>query len=109
MEEELDSKPFYEAVCHFYVASIQKMLKKFQFRDSILKDFGSYPDQVSSYNFSTIERLAKCFPQLNLKDTQFIDSLGSEFMDYKLSPAELPSPSTYKAATNDDLPRPGKF
>ena len=90
MEEKLDPKPFYEAVRLFYVASIQKMLKKFPFGDSILKNLGIInPDQVSSYNFSTIERLAKRFPQLNLNDSQSIDSLRSEFMDYKLSPQVL--------------------
>ena len=38
MEEEYDPKPLYRAVRSFYVASLQKMLKKFPFGDSILKD-----------------------------------------------------------------------
>ena len=33
MEEELDSKTLYKAVRSFYVASLQKMLKKFLFGD----------------------------------------------------------------------------
>ena len=48
----------------------------------------------------------KRFPQLNLNDSQSIDSLRIEFMDFKLSPAELPTPDTYKSATGDDKPRP---
>ena len=30
-------------------------------------------------------------------------------MDFKLSPAELPTPDTYKSATGDDKPRPGRY
>ena len=46
MKEKLDPEPFYEAVCHFYVAS-QKKLEKFPFADSILKDLGIIiPDLV---------------------------------------------------------------
>ena len=30
-------------------------------------------------------------------------------MDFKLSPAELPTPDTYKSATGDDNPRPGRY
>ena len=38
MEEEFDTKSFYQAVRDFYVASLKKMLKKFLFGDTILKD-----------------------------------------------------------------------
>ena len=67
------------------------------------------PDQVCSYDFTTVERLAKRFPQLNLNDSQSIDSLRIELMDFKLSPAELLTPDTYKSATGDDKPRPGRY
>ena len=30
-------------------------------------------------------------------------------MDFKLSPAELPTPDTYKSATGDDKPKPGRY
>ena len=30
-------------------------------------------------------------------------------MDFKLSPTELPTPDTYKSATGDDKPRPGRY
>ena len=67
------------------------------------------PDQVCSYDFTTVEGLAKRFPQLSLNDSQSLDSLKIEFMDFKHSPAELPSLNTYKSATGDEKPRPGKF
>ena len=44
-----------------------------------------------------------------LQMTHNIDSLRIEFMDFKLSPAELPTPGTYKSATGDDKPRPGRY
>ncbi len=40
MEEEFDTKPFYQSVWDFYVASLNKVLKKFPFGDTILKDLG---------------------------------------------------------------------
>ena len=67
------------------------------------------PDRVSSINFSTIEGLAKRFPQLGISDSQSVDTLTINFMDLKLSLTDLPSPDTYKSATGDDKPRPGKF
>ncbi len=80
MEEEFDTKPFYQAVNDFYVASLNKMLKKFPFRDTILKDLGIInPDMFCTYNFTTIQTLAKRFPQLELADSASIDALRSEF------------------------------
>ena len=110
MEEELDPKTLYKAVRSFYVASLEKMLKRFPFGDSIFQDLGIInPDQVCSYDFTTVERFAKHFPQLNLNVSQSIDYLRIEFMDFKLSPAELPTPDTYMSATGDDKPRPGRY
>ena len=109
IEEEFDPKPFYKAVREFYVATLKKMLKKFPFGDSILKDLGIInPDSVSTYSFSTIESLAKRFPQLSLSDSESLDSLREEFMDFKLSPADHPPVSTYKSATGEK-PRAGAF
>ena len=63
MEEEYDPKPFYRAVHSVYAASLQKMLKKFPFGDSILKDLDIInQDKFCTCSFSTIERLAKRFP-----------------------------------------------
>ena len=39
-ELERDPKPFFAAVIKFYKATLQKMIKKFLFGDSILKDLG---------------------------------------------------------------------
>lgn len=110
IEGEFDPKPFYKAVRSFYIASLQKMIKKFPFKDSILKDLGIInPDKVGIYEFSTVEKLAKRFPQLGLSNPESIDALRNEFMDIKLSPTELPPIDTYKSATGDDKPRPGLF
>ena len=40
VENEHDTKPFFSAVRKFYLATIKKMLKKFPFGDSLLKDLG---------------------------------------------------------------------
>ncbi len=110
MEEEFDTKPFYQAVLDFYVASWNKMLKKFPFGDTILKDLGIInPDMVCTSNFTTIQTLAKRFPQLELAESASIDALRGEFMDFKLSPTEHPTVEMYKSATGDDKPRPGRF
>ena len=58
-EEEYDPKPFYNAVRGFYVSTLQKMLKKFPFGDSILKDLDVInPDKVCSYSYEKIKSLA---------------------------------------------------
>ncbi len=108
MEEEFDTKPFYQAVRAFYVASLNKMLKKFPFGDTILKDLGII-NPGRTYNFTTIQTLAKHFPQLELAESASIDALRDEFMDFKLSPIEHPTVEMYKSATGDDKPRPGGF
>ena len=62
LEEEQDVTPLYAAVRGSYVATVTKMLKKFPFGDTILKDLGIInPHQVRSYTFSTIKSLAKRF------------------------------------------------
>ena len=92
LEEEHDIAPSYRAVRSFYIATITKMLKKFPFGD-ILKDLGIInPYQVSAYSFNTIKSLAKCFKQVNLADTESLDKLREEFMDFTLSPGDLPDP-----------------
>ena len=61
------------------------MLKKFPFGDSLLKDLGILqPDRVHSYAVDTVVKLAKCFPQLGLDNSQSIDCLREEFMDFLL-------------------------
>ena len=57
LEAEHDLKPFFCAVRSFYIRSIRKMLQKFPFGDTLLKDLGVLqPDQTTSYSVDTIIR-----------------------------------------------------
>ena len=38
LEEEHDTKPFFDAVRNFYIKSTKKMIQKFPFGDSLLRD-----------------------------------------------------------------------
>lgn len=88
MEEDSDPKPFYTAVRNFYVATL-KMLKKLPFGDSILNNLGVInPEQVCAYSIDTVKTLAARFPQLELADTEALDQLQEEFMDFTLSPGD---------------------
>ena len=101
LEEEQDIAPFYRTVRSFYIATLTKMLKKFSFGDSILKDLGIInPHQVTAYSFSTIKSLARHFKQF--------DKLREEFMDFTLSPEYLPDTSLYKSVSGEK-PRAGEF
>ena len=87
------------------------MLKKFPFKDSILKDLGIInPEQVCPYTFNTVENLAKRFPQLDLHTSNSLDRLREEFTDFKLSPGDHPSleKPDYKSAVGWK-PRAGAF
>ena len=66
------------------------------------------PDKFCSYSFSTVESLAKRFPQLGVADYMTIDLFREEFMDFKLSLADHPPVSTYKSASGEKC-RPGTF
>ena len=106
LEKELDPKPFFSAVRSFYLATIQKMLKKFPFGDPLFKDLGILlPSKVSD----TVIRLAKRFPQLGLSDSESISRLQEEFMDFILSPADLPSSHTYNACDHTKKESAGSF
>ena len=110
LEAERELKPFFSAVRKFFIASITKMLKKFPFGDSILKDLGVLqPQQTASYSIDTILGLAKRFPQLDLADSASLDQLMEEFMDFILSHADLPSLTDYHAADGTTKPRVGQF
>ena len=110
LQEEYDLKPFFTAVRNFYVASIKKMLQKFPFSDSLLKDLGVLqPEKTASYSVDTVLGLAKRFPQLGLVDPESLDQLKEEFTDFKLSPEDLPPTSLYKAADLTMKPRVGRF
>lgn len=110
LEEEHDTKPFFTAIRNFYVASIKKMIQKFPFGDSLMKDLGVLqPDKTATYSVETVLGLARRFPQLELADAASLDQLREEFTDLKLSPGDLPSVSVYKAADLEMRPRVGSF
>ena len=75
-----------------YTATLKKMfIKKFPFSDTILKDLGIInPLQVHSYSFGTIKSLAEWFKQLELADSDLLDALRDEFMDYMDFTSDLP-------------------
>ena len=109
-EEEHDTKPIFTAVRNFFVASLKKMLQKFPFGDSLLKDLGILqPEKTASYSVETVLGLAKRFPQLELADVISLDQLREEFTDLKLSPEDLPSVTVYKSADLQLRPRVCSF
>ena len=110
LEEECDIAPFFDAVKKFYVATIQKMIKKFPFGDTLLQDLEILiPDKVTSFSINTIFRLAKRFPQLELSDPNSLDRLREEYLDFTLSPSELPTQTEYMAADKTRKPCVGKY
>jgi hypothetical protein len=110
LEEERDPKPFFTAVRKFYLASIKKMIKKFPFSDTILKDLGILqPDKAGSYSAGTLQRLAKRFPQIGLSDSASLDKLEEEFNDFILSPNDLPLIDTYHVSKTVEKPCAGPF
>ena len=110
LETEHDPKPFFAAVRNFYVATLKKMLLKFPFGDSLLKDLGVLqPEKTSSYPVATVLNLAKRFPQLDIADPESLEALREEFFDFTLSPQDLPAISTYHAADGTTKPQAGSF
>lgn len=109
LEEEQDVRPLYCAVRKFYVATVIKMLKKFPFGDTILKDLGIIdPLQVRSYSFNTFKSIAQRFRQLHLDDSASLDKFKEELMDFMLSSSDLPDPTFYMSATGEK-PQAGAF
>ena len=58
---------------------------------------------------STIERLAKRFPQIKLDSPSSLALLAEEFTDFLLSPNDLPTPQLYKDCDEIRKPRSGPF
>ena len=86
------------------------MLKKFPFNDSLLKNFEIInPEATCSNHISAIIDLSKRFPQIGLTDSISLDKLREEFMDFKLSPANLPCIDKYKSADKTERPKAGNF
>ena len=91
LEQEHDTKPFFDAVTKFYIKSIKKMIQKFPFGDSLLQDLELLqPNKLNSSTVDTAIGLAKCFPQLELSNASSLDKLREECLDYILSPMDLP-------------------
>ena len=69
----------------------------FPFGDTILQDLGIVqPTKTKSYTVSTIKRLAKRFPQIELDSPDSLHLLAQEFTDFLLSPEDLPALSITK-------------
>ena len=121
VEQEHDTKPFFDSIRRFYISSMKKMLKKLPFGDSLLSDLGILqPNKVSTYEVNTVLRLAKKFPQLELAAPECLDNLKEEFSDFILSPSEIqplvttysayePSFNEYRAGEKVEKPCPGAF
>lgn len=65
------------------------------------------PEKAASYPVWTIIGLPKRFPQLGLADSESLDQLKEDFLDFTLSPSDLiiPTPGEYVAA-DDDTQKP---
>jgi hypothetical protein len=110
LEEEEDTKPFFNAVRAFYVKTIEKMKKKFPFNDTLLKDLGvMQPNLTMSVPVGTIVRLAQRFPQIGLSSPESLTKLKEEFLDFRLSQWDIPPPKDYVAADESRKPRVGAF
>ena len=110
LEQEHDTKPFFSAVRNFYIATIQKMLNKFPFGDPLMKNLGILnPNKATSFPSTVVTQLAKRFPQLGLADSGSLRCLEEEFMDFTLSPADLPTSDTYNAVGHTKKACPGPF
>ena len=110
LEQLHDTAPFFEAVRAFYMSSTKKMLAKFPFGDSLMKDLRIIqPQHTASFSFNTITALAKRFPQIGLDDAVSLQHLRDQFQDFKLSPTDLPMLVEYKAADGVLRPKVGLF
>ena len=89
LEEEMDTKPFL-CIKAFYSATLQKFFKIFPFGDTILQDLGIV-QPTKTKSCTTIKRLAKRFPQIELDSPDSLHLLAQEFTDFLLSPQDHPS------------------
>ena len=80
----------------------------FPFGDTILQDLGIVqPTKTKSCTVSTIKRLAKRFPQIELDSPDSLHLLAQEFTDFLLSPEDLPALRYYKDCNEVEKLRPG--
>jgi hypothetical protein len=110
LEIEHDITPFLKSVRKFYCLSVQKMLKKFPFGDSLMKDLGVLqPNKVTTYTVDVLLKLAKRFPQLHLDEEDTLSLLKEEYLDFTLSPEDVPQAQNYSSVENLQKPKVGKF
>ena len=93
-------------LCCYHHQSI-KCFKIFHLATHCWKTWGSFSQRKQ--HLDRVQYLAERFPQLGLADDVSIDQLREEFMDFTLSPLDLPSVSEYKAADDTLKPRVGLF
>ena len=60
-------------------------------------------------NISAVVDLSKRCPHIGLTDSSSLDKLREEFMDFKLSPADLPCTEKYKSVDKTERPKAGNF
>eukprot|EP00731_Ephydatia_muelleri_P006119 Em0003g367a len=90
--------------CHFDKAWIQEFQGIGVSSKGVLQ-----PDKAASFSVDTVIGLAKRFPQPDLADSASLDQLREEFIDFTLSPSDLPTPGEYHAADGTIKPRTGIF
>ena len=121
LEEEADSiegthqeVAFFAAVREFYKEVVHKMVSKFPFRDSTIRDLSLLdPKNRQSVTSSSAIRLAKRFASVTSHEE--LDGLDAELRDYKSMPEnQLPSVDVSSATALDhfwqemgDLTQPG--
>ena len=82
------------------------MLKKFPFGDSLMKDLGVLqPNKVTTYAEDVLLKL----PQLDLDEEDTIRLLKEEYLDFTLSPEDVPQAQNYSSVENLQRPKVGKF
>ena len=110
LEEYADPKPLNSDIRQFYVATIKKMHKNFPFNDSLLKKLEMIiPEATCSNLISAVIDLSKRFLQIGLTDSTSLDKLREEFMDFKLSQADVPCIDKYKSADKTERSKAGNF
>jgi len=91
VEQEQNIKPFFDAVKQIFIKSIEKMMKKFLFGDSLLRDLEILkPKKLASSTIDVVIGLANKFSQLKLSDDySSFDKLSEECLDCILSSTDI--------------------
>ena len=106
MEQEHDTKPFFDSVKKFYV----KTSKNDPFGDSLLRDLEiSQQKKLTSSTIDSVVGLAKRFLQLELSDASSLDKVRKECHDYILSPSDLPTVEEHNGANQVKRHHVGRY